>query len=128
MTLSDRAKSLTGLFGKAEKPMAKPQVNALRRDIETLEREFARIQEWEMLALQDKENCFRKLMEERIEGIKERYHSCDPASLPLLQVQHTLLKELLFSYLNGVSAKNRVLEELKKKREQYGATEQTAGN
>ena len=125
MGLREMASKVSGILGKPDRVATKPVEEAFRRDIASLEHELDKVELWNLLAIQDKENVFRKIMDDRIESVKERYHSVDPAGLASLQVQHTLLKEMLFSYLNSGRVRDRISEEIKKKRELYDKNHNT---
>jgi hypothetical protein len=100
--------------------MGKAQSDAVQRELTMLEKEYGKLDLWDSLHSQDKMEIFRVVIGEKIEAIKESYHSISKDDLTLAQAKHTLLKELLFNYDNAGKVKAKIIEqmnELRKKRD-----------
>ncbi len=125
MELKAKLKQITGILGKPDKPMGKANLDALEREIAFLESEFARFQDWATLATDDKSSTFVTILEKKVSEIVAQYHTVAKDDLDKLQIRHTLLKELLYAYLNATAMKDDIMVKLKAKRELYERTQRS---
>ena len=119
MTLKDLSKSVSGILGKPEKQVTKPQMDILRREISNLEKEYGKIDLWDSLRSQDKTEAFKSIVNSMIEDVKERYGTISKDDLTHLQNKHTLLKEMLYFYENCETIKHGIVQQMNDKRAKY---------